>query len=88
MDFKDEKIEEDIEALYAKITELEKGLSYDTNKSLKCDNCLERKRYDWDNHSEKCEVLHFSGYFQGKFNHHVHLCKDCIKILKVEMLNC
>ena len=70
-----------------KIEKLQEQLSYDTEGTLSCDSCLARKKYVWANDSLDCEVLHFSGFIDGKYNHHIHLCKDCINKNNIQLID-
>lgn len=55
--------------------------------TLKCDYCREQKIYINDINSEECEILHFSGHIKGEYRHHIHLCKDCIETLGIDLIN-
>lgn len=83
----DEQIENRIEELESEISNLRNGLSYPIENTLKCDYCREQKIYINDINSEECEILHFSGHIKGEYSHHIHLCKDCIETLGIDLIN-
>ena len=54
---------------------------------LQCDICKEQIEYIQDVSDINCEILHFSGWLNGKFNHHLHICKECIEKYEIQMVS-